>query len=220
MNVVRDIVGERFGRLVVISRAPNKKGSKNSQWFCKCDCGSTSIHRSDVLRVGYANSCGCLARETARALLTTHGLSKTSEHSIWHAMRKRCLDKNHPTYQRYGAKGITVCDRWKDSFENFYADMGQRPSKRHSLDRIDNKGHYTPENCRWATPEMQGRNRSNNKIVTIDGVSFTVKDWCRLMEVDDRRPYTMKYWNKRSGIKTIEEAIGLLYEEWLAKQEK
>ncbi len=214
MGKICELTGRRFGRLFVKVRAPNKPGHHNTLWLCQCDCGKIKTVRGDVLLRGDAVSCGCYAREVASKMMTTHGLSKTSEHSIWHTMRKRCNDASHPSFKNHGAKGIKVCERWQKSFENFYADMGRRPSKKHSLDRINNDGDYTPENCRWATASMQGRNTSRNKMVEIDGVSFCVADWCDLMGIDRHKPYNMLYWNKRSGISSVDEAVRVLYDEW------
>lgn len=214
MGQFLDLTGRRFGRLLVLMRAPNKSGVKNAMWLCRCDCGITKAMRGDTLKNRDARSCGCHAREVASHLLTTHGMSKTSEYHIWHSMKKRCQDSSHPTFKNYGAKGIKVCDRWRDSFEAFYEDVGPRPSRKHSLDRKNTKGNYEPGNVRWATASAQGRNMSSNRMVEIDGVSFCVADWCDLMEIDRHKPYSMVYWNKRSGIASVDEAIKQLYAEW------
>jgi len=216
-----NLIGHVYGRLTVIAKAPNQRGVNNSIWLCRCECGNVKTFRADVLRrpnppgrVAGAVSCGCYKREVISKMMTTHGFSNTSEYHIWHTMKKRCECSTHPAYKNHGGRGIIVCDRWRNSFDNFYADMGQRPSKRHTLDRIDNNGPYSPENCRWATPEMQGRNKRTNRMVEIDGVSFCVADWCRLMGISNHTPYDRLYWNKRSGIQTIDEALRQLYYEW------
>ena len=99
------------------------------------------------------------------------------EYPIWKQMRRRCSIPTHPKYHLYGARGIRVCDRWNDSFVAFYADMGPRPSPAHSIDRIDNNGHYTANNCRWATRQQQGRNTRRNRLLTLDGRTMCVQDW-------------------------------------------
>jgi len=217
MGKIRDLQGKRFGRLAVVTRAPNKPGCVNAIWVCQCDCGTIKNIRADVLIREDSTSCGCYQREISSKRLTTHGMSLTPEFSIWGTMIRRCHNQDHPSYKHHGARGIIVCERWRYSFENFYDDMGQRPSKKHSIDRIDNNGPYSPENCRWATSRTQSRNTSYNRMVEMDGVSFCVADWCDMMGVSRHRPYDMKYWNKRSGIKTIEEALRVLYDEWKAE---
>lgn len=116
----------------------------------------------------------------------THGLSKTPTYWAWIDLRRRCNDKSNSSYESYGGRGITVCDRWANSFENFIADMGEKPSRGMSIDRIDVNGNYTPENCRWATSKEQGRNKRNNLHITIDEVTLTLPEWCER--------YNAKYW--------------------------
>jgi len=109
-----------------------------------------------------------------------HGMSKTHpEYRIWASMKSRCANPNDPGYFRYGGRGIKVCDRWKESFTAFYEDMGQRPSPRHSLDRIDTDGGYEPDNCRWVLPKTQSNNRRDNRLVTLDGRTQTLTEWIR-----------------------------------------
>ena len=167
-----DITNHRFGRLVAIKR---ERVDKNYQqyWLCKCDCGNTAIVRLSSLNNGHTSSCGCLQKEKR----TTHKMTKTTEYHIWNTMKARCLNPNSSAYQYYGGRGIKVCDRWKCSFENFYSDMGKRPSKEYSLDRIDVNGDYCPENCRWATIAEQNRNKSNNNLITIEGETLVSQDW-------------------------------------------
>ena len=150
-------------------------------WICLCDC-SCSVHvsRDHLIRPRGTRSCGCLAREMASKRLRRHGLSKVVEHATWCGMITRCTDKNRPSYAAYGGRGIKVCPRWL-VFENFYADMGQRPSPSHSLDRRDNNGDYEPDNCRWATPKEQSTNTRKNVQLTYDGITKCLSEWSRVL---------------------------------------
>ena len=110
-----------------------------------------------------------------------HGMTKTSEYQVWRHMKYRCFNPDHKRYSYYGARGITVCDRWKNSFENFLADMKLKPTPKHSIDRIDNDGNYCPENCRWATKAEQENNKRTNRLITIGCVTLTIAQWTKEM---------------------------------------
>jgi len=156
---------ERFGRLVAVERVGSTSG--HARWRCVCDCGREVEVLAGHLRSGHTRSCGCARRETAAAIAragATHGQSRTVEFRIWTGIRTRCSNPNAPEFSRYGGRGIALCERWQ-RFENFLADMGKRPSPGMSIDRIDNDGPYTPENCRWATCSEQGRNKRTNRLV-------------------------------------------------------
>ena len=158
--------GERYGRLVTVSkhRNPDVGTSRHRyQWECVCDCGSTCLVSPTSLRTGHTRSCGCLRNEVRRARLTRHGMTNTGTWRSWFSMIVRTTSVNHNTYPLYGGRGITVCDRWRDSFEAFLADMGERP-RGHTLDRIDNHKGYDISNCRWATYMVQSRNRRNVRL--------------------------------------------------------
>ena len=164
-----ELVGRRFGRLVVVAQVPSAGGHR--RWLCKCDCGNTKEANSNTLNAGDAQSCGCLHTESVRRngqKNKRHGMTGTPTHNSWLAMIKR-VDRD-PRYA-----GITVCDRWR-TFENFLADMGVCPAGM-SIDREDNDGNYEPGNCRWATALTQTNNRSITKRLTIDGVTKTYKEW-------------------------------------------
>lgn len=175
-----NLVGQVFGRLTVLEEA-GRTAAKSVLWKCRCACGNTCVVIASHLRSGHSTSCGC--KHTER--LVKHGMHRTTEYRIWQQMKRRCTDSRCRTYPRYGGRGITVCDRWLESFENFYADMGDRPSKQHSLDRIDNDGPYSPENCRWATWDVQYRNRRQTVSITYSGETKCQKDWCREYGVDE-----------------------------------
>ena len=150
-------VGGKFGRWTVVRYAGKVKQYR--YWGCICDCGTERKVRQYALLAGKTRSCGCLANELTAARSTTHGKTKTPEYQAWISMLKRCYKPRTRAYQNYGGRGIRVCKRWRDSFENFLEDMGERPSAIHSLDRRDNDGDYTPSNCRWATVWVQNNNR-------------------------------------------------------------
>lgn len=159
-----DLAGQRFGRLLVVCKATDV-GARYTSWLCACDCGVTSEILTGNLNNGTSRSCGCLKREVASKRFLTHGHSGTPTHGCWMAMRQRCINPNANGYAHYGARGIAVCDRWLESFENFLADMGERPSLRHSIDRYpNNDGNYEPGNCRWATKTEQMRNTRATKL--------------------------------------------------------
>jgi hypothetical protein len=158
--------GDRFGRLSVLREIAPKilpGGQRQRLILCGCDCGNTAEVLFRNLRDKITASCGCyrkeVAGETGRKILLRHGMSATPEWLAWKNMRARCYDSHRKEFMNYGARGITVCGRWLCSFEAFFADMGRRPSRGHSVDRIDNDGNYEPENCRWATAKTQGNNK-------------------------------------------------------------
>jgi hypothetical protein len=155
-----DLSGKVFSRLTVIRWAGrNWKG--DLLWECLCECGTCRIVLGRSIASGACKSCGCLNRDVAVSSNTTHGMSRTAIYNAWFGMIERCRNKKHKAYKNYGGRGITVCDRWCESVANFIADMGPRPSTRHTLDRIDNDGNYEPTNCRWATWDVQSRNKRN-----------------------------------------------------------
>ena len=155
----QDLTGLKFHRLTVIEYAGATRPPKRALWKCKCDCGSICEVIATHLRNGNTKSCGCLRNEVAGGRTRTHGLSKTREYETWCHMIQRCEDPRQPGYKHWGGRGITICDRWRNDFEAFLADMGHRPSAKHSLDRINNDGNYEPSNCRWATRHEQARNQ-------------------------------------------------------------
>lgn len=186
-----DITGQRFGRLTVLRKGPirpSKQGGSN--WICQCDCGNETIAVGSALRSGNTQSCGCLSAEWSKLLgstkafidkrartVTKHGHKRRGRASIeyktWLGIKARCYRPAHKDYPNWGGRGIKVCDRWLHSFENFLADMGERPPEKTSIDRIDTNGHYEPGNCRWANDIEQGENKRNNIRITIDGIEFT-----------------------------------------------
>jgi hypothetical protein len=154
--------GTRFGRLTVISRE-YPTNPKYPRYVCQCDCGTRTAVTTGNLRNLKTNSCGCIKRAVTGRLNLKHGMSHTVEFKAWFEMIERCRNPSNQRYADWGGRGISVCERWIDSFQSFYDDMGQKTSPRHSLDRIDNDGNYEPSNCRWATAREQRLNQRRMK---------------------------------------------------------
>lgn len=176
---IKDMTGQRVGRLTIIRYAYAK--NKCAYWLCRCDCGNEKIVRSNSLRSKHnpTNSCGCLHHEWRIEQNTTHGMSDSPEWGIWKSMKQRCQNSNHSNYPLYGGRGIKVCPEWENSFEQFYEDVGPRPSPNHSLDRIDGNGNYEPSNVRWATPTQQSRNSRKVRPITFNGKTQCVRAWAK-----------------------------------------
>lgn len=172
-DVRGDLTGRRFGRLIVQRQAENIGESR--AWFCLCDCGGEKVIRTHSLVVGDTQSCGCLHREVTRRVNLTHGGSSSRLYVVWQRMHDRCSNPKDKRYERYGGRGIAVCERWHD-FANFREDMGA-PPPRMTLDRKNNDLGYSPENCRWATYKQQNRNRCDTIRLTINGKTLALNDW-------------------------------------------
>lgn len=168
MKGITDRVGEVHNYLTIIA-FDRKENNKNYWWVCKCECGTIKSLRYHSLKANSIKSCGCKRMEVIAKTNITHGLSRTSEYYIWCGMKKRCTIPTNKNYKNYGAKGITVCERWLKSFDNFIEDMGMKPTNKHSIDRINNELGYYKENCRWATDLEQANNRSSNiEVINIE----------------------------------------------------
>lgn len=178
MSKLIDLTGQRFGRWLVIRRAIIEK-EREASWVAHCDCGAERLVRGTHLRYAASKSCGCLQRGRA----TTHGLYGSPVYHAWVKIKSRCLNNHAADYHNYGARGITVCERWL-SFETFFQDMGQPPTGK-SIERIDNDAGYSPENCRWATPAEQARNRRSNHFLTHEGITLCITDWTRRLGLGD-----------------------------------
>lgn len=174
-----DLTGVRFGRLVAKERVRHPSGL--TFWLCRCDCGNESVVRACGLRSGHTKSCGCFNRQVAEERRTKHGLSRTPEYKVWLNIKDRCCNENSQEFHNYGARGICICDRWIHSFENFLEDMGARPSRLHSIDRIDNDGDYTQSNCRWATPKEQNNNQRRTRFFSFAGETLPRAVWAQRM---------------------------------------
>lgn len=172
MKARRDLTGMRFGRWEVLGFA-GRTGATDYRYRCRCSCGREKDVSSGHLTGGKSLSCGCLRGEQIGAHVRTHGRSKSAEYTAWQSMRSRCNNPRVPYWNNYGGRGIRVCDRWNESFAAFYADIGPRPSAEHSIDRIDNDGHYEPGNCRWSTRLEQAQNTRRKRAV----MRYAGRDW-------------------------------------------
>lgn len=202
MPAFQDLTGQTFERLTVLSLSNRGKGGV--RWEVRCLCGVIKVVSASALKQRLTKSCGCLRNEKAaargRAQLQTHGMSNTPTFICWDAMLQRCGNPKHAAFPNYGARGITVCRRWR-KFENFFSDMGTRPESK-ELDRIDNDGDYTLENCRWATRKRNSRNRRSNRTITLDGETYCLAEWGEIRgmtpgKIGDRLRYG---WTEREAV--------------------
>lgn len=176
-GVLCDLTGQRFGRLLVVARDLSPRKSRLAHWSCSCDCGRTTVTSGNELRNGGTKSCGCWIRDHMAARQRTHGQTRSPEFKAWGSLLERCENPDAKDYPNYGGRGVRVCERWRNSFENFLTDMGRRPTSVHSVDRKDVNGHYEPGNCRWATRSEQQRNRRCNRMVTAMSQTLSAAEW-------------------------------------------
>jgi len=170
-----ELTGKKFGRLTVLHEVEDKR--RSTYWLCSCECGSQKVICGCSLTRGHTFSCGCYKKDRGIEANTTHGHARmgtsTPTYKTWQSMKYRCMLPTDPSYKDYGGRGISVCERWATSFENFLLDMGERPAGT-TLDRIDNESGYSVENCRWATIKEQMNNTSKNRFVTYRGTRLTI----------------------------------------------
>lgn len=209
-----DLTGKRFGRLVVIQRMDNAKNRK-LRWLCKCDCGKEKIILGYHLKSGHTKSCGCLRKEVTIKRLSIinkgneyslkHGRSKNDKtYTSWRHMKDRCTNSNHKYWKDYGGRGITVCDRWlgENGFIHFLEDMEEAPSGL-TIERKQNDLGYFKENCEWATPEQQARNRRNNHYETYNGKTRLLVEWSAEIGIPYKTLYARIYIYKWSIQKAL-----------------
>ena len=177
---VVDLMGKTCGRLTVVGRSKREVKSGKAYWSCLCSCGEAVIARSDHLRSGRIVSCGCRKHEPTTQ---THGMTGTTEYMCWCSMRQRCVNPNQKAYKNYGGRGIKICPEW-DDFSVFLKDMGYAP-KGLELDRIDNEGNYTPENCHWTTRKRNTNNRRSSVNIRYNGMTKTMSEWAEYLD----KPY-------------------------------
>lgn len=188
-------ISKKYGRLKILSKAPSGKNWV-ARWNCLCDCGKAKTVFESSLKSGNTQSCGCLQKEKLKLVSAgnrvhgeSDGITRSPEYMAWSSMISRCYNPSHKSYARYGGRGIIVWPAWKESYTAFLKDMGRRPSMRHSLGRIDNDGHYCPENVRWETSVQQNRNVRSNRYIEYGGQLKTVAEW---IEISGLSPSTFR----------------------------
>lgn len=187
MGRFKDLTGQKFGRLTVLRKATDEEiGDRDRKrgvfWCCQCDCGNAelAIVPSGALKSGHTQSCGCIQKEKT----SKHKLSNSKIYSIWSHMKDRCFNPNHYAFSSYGGRGIKICKEWTESFESFYnwaLENGYEEGL--SIDRINVNGNYEPNNCKWSTMKEQGNNRRTNRLITFNGKTLTMSQWCEELNV-------------------------------------
>ena len=194
MPKIIDLTGQKYNRLLVTRFVGLDKNG--AVWECKCDCGNIKNVRSGDLRSGRTNSCGCYMKDKLSKARLKHGATKnymrTGTYKSWRSMKTRCYAEYDVNYERYGGRGIIVCDRWKNSFENFLEDMGERPDN-HSLERKDFNGNYEPSNCCWIHNSQQAKNTRRNKYVILNGEKMIQADAAKILNLSGSKISKWRY---------------------------
>lgn len=191
--------GRRFGMLKVLRFIGKRESAAFGRpgWLCRCDCGGQKVYDSRMLAVGKAKTCGCASRKLISETLKTHGQSDTALYRRYRTMLARCHNPRHDSYHKYGAVGVKVCQKWRESFATFLADVGHPPTPQHTLDRYPNrKGDYEPGNVRWATLGEQNNNKATNRRILYENRDLTLAQWSRELNAF---PETVSGWLKRFG---------------------
>jgi hypothetical protein len=212
--------GDKFGRWTVVTPNCFSDQRYNKMSLCQCECGTVRHVKSYSLRKGLSRSCGCLCadrtRQLGNSLKQENPVSRRPEHYAWVNMIHRCTSPNSRVFCHYGGRGISVCGEWMESFDTFLSDVGPRPSKEHSLDRIDVNGNYEPGNVRWATVDEQAKNRRSTHLVTKGNLTKSVAEWCRDLGISPHKayyrlkrgmtPYEAIFigYSRRNGSKSVE----------------
>ena len=192
VNRLSNIIGKTFGRLTVAFETDpqvNPSGRKRPRYICECSCGNTKTVLGENLVSGKTMSCGCYQKERASGALTKHGKTNSRLYAVWNSMKQRCYNANSTAYHRYGGRGIKMCQEWRDDFSAFerwaisngYNDTLKRGAC--TIDRVDNNGDYTPDNCRWVSQQEQMNNVSYNHNITINGETHTIAEWSRIADM-------------------------------------
>ncbi len=186
-GIPNSLTGRIFGRLTVVERASNPGEFRQYKWRCRCSCGNTLIVFGAQLtrKDRPTQSCGCLRVERAVESVRTHGMHNTTTYAVWEAIIQRCCNPSNSAFKHYGGRGITICKRWRDSFDAFYADMGERPPML-TIERIDNNLGYSPDNCRWTTRLQQQKNRRSARLITFNGRTETAHMWSKITGIPSR----------------------------------
>lgn len=185
-----DLTGLKFGKITVISYNGVKEykcGTKDNLWKCRCECGNEIVLCQTYIKSGKA-SCGCVRREKARKQMTKHGCHDSKLYNVWNSIKSRCLNPNVKCYERYGGRGITICDEWKNfsKFMEWACENGYKENADLSIDRIDNNGNYEPSNCRWVDRYTQANNKRNNHKIIYQGELLSLNQIERITNVDHR----------------------------------
>jgi hypothetical protein len=197
-----DLTGLRFGRLTVLRRTDRKSKDRNIYWSCACDCGKEVEILGRSLYRGATVSCGCFGKERRREACTTHGLSDTRTYRIWGAMIARCIKPSSAAYRHYGGRGIKVCYRWMESFEAFVEDMGECPEGM-TIERVDNDGPYSKENCKWASRQEQSSNTRRTHRITLGGETRPLREWAKILGiVDSALSWRIERWGIERALTT------------------
>lgn len=189
---IDDYLGKKFGKLTILKEVERTYCGKipSRNVLCKCDCGKEYTVSFTSVRKGHTKSCGCATSEFVSKSKIKHGLrlgengNKTVIYETWSHMKARCNNPNNKDYQHYGGRGIKVCDRWMESVKNFLEDMGERPNKDYSIERVDVNGDYCPENCIWIHKKLQNRNTRSSKFIKYNGRELLLAEWCRELNLN------------------------------------
>lgn len=173
--------GQKFGKLLVLG-LHHHDPKTGYYWLCRCECGNTCTPNGTSLRARTSKSCGCERTRRFVAAIKKHGMSHSRTYNTWVAMKQRCLNPNSDAYVNYGGRGITICMQWLESFENFYADMGECPKSK-TIERRNNDGNYECDNCYWATKKQQQRNLRNSRRITAFGETKTLGEWAEIYSI-------------------------------------
>lgn len=199
-----NLVGQRFGRLVVLNRASSQNG--HTRWLCKCDCGNECIVHTSSLRTGNTKSCGCYKTENARKLYSSVRQNDKHLYAVWNGIKQRCTNKNNRSYKNYGGRGIRMDAEWANNYKSFYRwalSAGYKSGL--EIDRINNDGDYCDSNCRFVSREVQANNKRNIKLYTINGVTKSLPQWCKEYDQDyyvvRQRVYKLG-WNIEDALST------------------
>lgn len=196
--MTEDLAGKRFGRLTALRQVKSDKSGR-ARWECQCDCGNTTIAAASRLKNGLSNSCGCLRIDKVKTANVTHGITCQKKdkpripkiYQTWANIKTRCTNPKTPYFDSYGGRGIKVCEEWMNDFQAFYDwAMSNGYKEGLQIDRIDNDGDYTPENCRWVTKTINANNKRNNLLIEHNGICHTAAEWSRITGISKKAIYT------------------------------
>ncbi len=200
MGVIHDLTGKQFGRLAVLGRGSDyiqKNGRHRVMWSCRCDCGNIVDILGENLRKGASQSCGCYRHDKLSEIKSTHHETNTKLYGVWCSIKARCYNRNSKPYKSYGGRGIIMCDEWRDSYEKFREwAVSSGYSSKLSIDRIDNNGPYSPDNCRWVDMRTQANNRRSNVYLTLCGETHNITEWAKIIDINPKVLFSRYYSGK------------------------